>query len=354
MPASTLAHLAELPDAAVTLNSRRGFLHDSTQNEHLADLVRHCPEDVGVAGEAIVLWADHVTPIPRPDGRVTLQLHAPQCVNGFQTLAVIARLNRERDLPPRHLDRARPRIEIHTGSAADLARLKRLFHESSLYMNPACPQDNLSLCNELPRIREEYKKEDITVDWRRGIVTGPHAAGHGITTIFRSLACFHPSNTSALAHQVATEEGLSTVWSNILGPAYRSLINEGVHAFGIQRAVESYDIARRELSGLNNSALMGHKLLIKYVTGLIVWVSARRLPLTEMHADPNSLYGWHTDAHADAFRRIVRTAAIDVIDAYVTLYPKQAGQRRWNYQGNADTHGTWQAIADHLHRTRKL
>lgn len=348
VPASALAHLAQPPDAAVTLDSKRGFLHDSPRNQRLADLLRERPEDYGVAGEAIVLWADHITSISRWDGRITLQLHGVRCVNGFQSLSVIACVNCEQDLAPGHLDRARPRVEIHTGFTDDLARLLRLFHESQNYMNPLSPQDNLSLCDQLPRIRAEYRLDDMYFDWRRGVVAGPHTAGHDIAAVFRALACFHASKTPTLAHQIAMDEGLFAVWSDLQGPAYRALMHEGVHALGVQRAAVSYGVARETIAGLGDSALGGQKRLMKYIGDFVVWAAARSLPLGEMHGDPRGSHGWGDETGKEELRQAVRVTAVDAVTAYADLYPKKRGQQRWTYQGTADSYGAWRTIADHL------
>ncbi|HZF89016.1 AIPR family protein [Streptomyces sp.] len=350
--ASALTHIAAKPDAATTLNATRGFLHDSDENRRLAEMLRHRPEDFGAAGEPIVLWARHIEVSRHPGSRITLHLHGPECVNGFQSLTTIAHCGRE--LEPARLDRAFARVDVVTGPEEDLARLRRLHYESRLYSNAVRPQDNLSRCAHLARIRAQYQDDGIDFDWRRGVVAGPHTGSYDIGMVFRALACFHGTAGPELIHRVGTDEGLDATWSDLDDRAYRALMNDGVQAVGVQRALETYSAALREIARLNNWSVAGHRHLIKYAPDLVIWTAARRLPLDELHRDGGGGFRWGTDEGNDAFRHMIRAAADELVAAYQVVSPKPSGPGRKNYKGEADRLDVWLKIVSRLPRLGKL
>ncbi|MEE1753584.1 hypothetical protein [Streptomyces sp. SP18CS02] len=315
--AEQLARLAERPDAAVTLRSRRGYLPDSPENQRLADLLRRRPEDFGAAGEPIVLGADHVNLRCAPgDWQPTLELHGAECLDGFQRLVVMAHALRE--LGPAHLGLARVRIEVVTGAERDRARL--LSYETHRYANAPSARDNLSRCPELGRVRAEYEREGGYFDPRRGVVAGPHPCAHGVADVFRALACFSTDRLPDLAHRVSTESGLHAVWSDIEGPEYRSLMNGTVHAWSVQRAVEAYDVARQVTRKLDTSSVKGHAHLIRYAPDLVAWAAGRSLPLRELHADGRGAPEWDQLIRG-AFAATVADTARRLVEAYRAIRP---------------------------------
>ncbi|MET8981379.1 hypothetical protein ABZX85_37860 [Streptomyces sp. NPDC004539] len=351
--ASALAHLAATPEAAAALNSLRGFLPDSPENRRLEVMLRERPEDFGAAGEPLVLWAEHIAPRVHPDNsRMTFQLEGLECVNGFQTLCLIARLALE--LPPGHLDRAFARIDIETGPPEEKKRLRRLHYESHLYANAIRPQDNLARCEHLARIAAQYRQDGIRFDCRRGIIAGPHLANdHGIATVFRALACLHPSSGPELIHTVRTPEGLDTVWADLDGTRYRSLIHGAVDALGVQRAVETYTTALEVIARSDTSSVRAHQHLVRYAPDLIVWAAGRRLPLHELHVNGRHPFNWGAVKQDEGFHRTVKAVVKDAVDAYAAMYPKD-GSRQRKYKDELERFDVWSAIAEQLSRWARL
>ncbi len=351
VPVSALAHLADGPAAERALPSKRLFLQDTAENQRLAELLRDRPEDFGRAGEPIVLWAAHLAALRRPGDRITLQLHKAHCVNGYQSLVTIARVMRE--VAPGHLDRACARVEIYGGGPEELSRLQRLFHDSPLYANALLPQDDLVRCPDLARIADEYAKDRVVFDPRRGIISGPHTRSHDIGDVFRALACFHPAPTPAPAHMVSTGPGLDATWSDRGGAAYRELMNEDVRALGVQRAVEAYVVARQVVDDLARGVVREHALLMRHAPDLIVWTAARALPLEQLHSDGAYVFaGWSAE-HRRSFSQAVGTQAEILVSAYRELYPKpDTGRKR--YQGEVDRLDVWLTLVDRLRRVGVL
>ncbi|WP_053112369.1 hypothetical protein [Kitasatospora sp. MY 5-36] len=237
--AAELAALADMPDAAFVLGSRRGYLSDSQVNQAFANALRERPEDVGFFGAPIVLSSR--SPHWEPGwggGSGLLGFAGVQCFDGFQRLVTMAHLARE--LPPGHLSRALLWVVVVTGE--DVDRGRELCDEVAHHINPLEPQDNLVRCPDLLRVQAEFRQEGGFFDPRRGIVSGPHPVGFTPADVFRSLAALSLAPRPYLSNQLQTVEGLNGLWSDITGPAYRSLVHEGLHAISIQRAVE----ARRE------------------------------------------------------------------------------------------------------------
>ena len=343
-PAATLAPLAARPDAAITLNSRRGYLSDSPENHLLERLLHDRPEDFGAEGTPIVLGADHIAAHRHTAGdRITLQVHGLECIDGFQRLVTIGHSRRGPESG--HLDRAFARVDLLTGTARERAR--RLHYESQLYANVARPQDNLSRCPHLARCGEQFEVEGTSFDCRRGIVAGPHSYGYDITTVFRALACLSLDPYPDLAHVLSTDEGLDSVWNDLEGPRYRAIVNPDVQAWSIQRAVETHDVVQQVLRGLTNSATTGHGHLIRYARPLIVWSAARRLPLHELHNGGRDAPDWHARIRSSAFRADVKATAHALVAAYRSVRPKENGQYK-QYKGEVERLDVWREIVDRM------
>ncbi|MFF6790728.1 hypothetical protein ACVW0K_003379 [Streptomyces filamentosus] len=353
VPLSALAHLADGPAAESALSSKRLYLQDSPENLRLAEMLRDRPEDFGGAGEPIVLWADHLAARHRrSDDRLILQLHGVHCVNGYQTLVTIARAGRTLGLA--HLDRAQVLVTLYGGGPEKLARLQRLSHESASYANPVQAQDNLGRCPHLTRIAGKYRAEGITFDFRRGVVDGPHVRAQDISAVYRGLACLHPAPEPLFAHDVSTEEGLNTVWSDLDGSTYRALLNEESTEIGVQRAAEAYTIARDTIDKVSRRMANGHGLLLRYAPDLVVWTAVRGMPLERLHSDgPYVFAGTSDEQHREFSARVGETAA-SLVAAYEELRPQRPGESRRTYKGEADRRDVWLALVERLRRTGAL
>ncbi|MEW2526544.1 hypothetical protein [Streptomyces sp. NPDC047071] len=349
IPAEELVSLADGPDAARILNARRGYLPDSAQNHRLALMLRERPKDFGASGAPILLGADHIALHPhRPDQRVTLELHGVECINGFQRLVTLNHGFCE--LQPGHLSRTRLRVEIVTGTTRELIR--RHHYDDHLYLNFAHPQDYLSQCPHLARIRGQFEKAGTHFDCRRGIAVGPHSRGHEITDVFRALACCAPGQSPELVHAVSTDTGLGMVWSDLTGPRYSRLINADVNAWSVERATTAYDTARQVLARLDTTKTTGHDHLIRYAPDLIVWAACGTLPLDGLHLDGRTAPHWDALINGDAFRNSVMAAARGLITAYKAARPRQTGEQR-PYKGEADRLDVWQEIVNRVRWLRE-
>lgn len=348
IPADVLLSLAEGPDAARVLNSRRGYLPDSAQNHRLALMLRDRPKDFGAGGTPILFGADHIGLHPRPDQRITLELHGLECIDGFQRLVILNHAFRE--LRPDHLSHTQLRVEIVTGAAREQAR--RQHHDDHLYLNSAHPRDNLSRCAHLTRIRDQFGEAGTHFDYRRGIVAGPHSCGRDVSDVFRALACCAPGRSPVLAHAVSTNTGLDAVWSDLSGSYYAHLINADVHAWSVERATAAYNTARQVLARLDTTSLTGHDHLIRYAPHLIIWAACGTLPLDGLHLDGRTAPRWDTLIDSDAFRNNVKATAHSLISAYKAAHPRQSGERQ-PYKGEADPLDVWQEIVDQVRWLRE-
>lgn len=333
-----LASLAQ--DIALSQSARRGYLPDSEENRRLTEVLVHHPEDFGVAGEPIVLGADHLTLYRAAgDSRITLEIHGVECLNGFQRLALLLHAFFDRDLSPGHLDRVHARVEIVTGD--ERAQARRLSYETQRSTNPAIPQDNLSRCLELARIRAEYAAEGRSLDWRRGIVADPHSRGHRVADIFRGLACLSTERLPQLANLLSTATGLDCVWSDLDGDTYRRLMNASVHAIGVQRAVETYELARQLTQRLDVPSLKGHEHLVRYAPDLVIWAAARQLPLHELHVGGRHGPPWDEHIEVAAFEATVRERAATLVDACRAVRPAST-----RFKGEVERLDVWLAIIE--------
>ncbi|MGD6740634.1 hypothetical protein ACOKM3_02185 [Streptomyces sp. BH106] len=347
--ADELVSLAEGPDAARDLNSRRGYLPDSQQNRRFAWMLRDRPEDFGASGTPILMGADYLGFHPhRPDRRVTLELHGMECIDGFQRLVILNHAFRE--LRQGHLSRTRLRVEIVTGAAREQAR--RQHHDDHLYLNSAHPRDNLSRCIHLTRIRDQFAGAGTHFDYRRGVVAGPHSCGYDVADVFRALACCTPGRSPVLAHALSTDSGLGTVWSDLADPYYVNLMNADVHAWSVERATAAYTAARQVLARLDTTTLTGHDHLIRYAPDLIIWAACGTLPLHGLHLSGRTAPRWDTLIDCDAFRNTVEAAATSLVSAYKAARPRRPSERR-PYKGEGDQLDVWWEIVDRVRWLRE-
>ncbi|RGD61734.1 hypothetical protein DR950_31880 [Kitasatospora xanthocidica] len=287
--AAELAALADMPDAAFVLGSRRGYLSDSQVNQAFANALRERPEDVGFFGAPIVLSSR--SPHWEPGwggGSGLLGFAGVQCFDGFQRLVTMAHLARE--LPPGHLSRALLWVVVVTGE--DVDRGRELCDEVAHHINRLEPQDNLVRCPDLLRVQAEFRQEGGFFDPRRGIVSGPHPVGFTPADVFRSLAALSLAPRPHLSNQLQTVEGLNGLWSDITGPAYRSLVHEGLHAISIQRAVEARGETQKVIARMLKRNSKGCWKLLEYAPELVTWTACRALPLETLHDGSRTSPNW--------------------------------------------------------------
>ncbi|WP_316527184.1 hypothetical protein [Kitasatospora brasiliensis] len=110
--------------------------------------------------------------------------------------------------------------------------------------------------------------------------------------MFRSPAALSPPPSPQLSNQLQTDEGLDVLWSDTTGPACRGLVHEGLHAIGIQRAVE----ARRETGKVISRILKQHDKgcfkLLEYAPEPVTWAACRSLPLETLHDGSRTSPKW--------------------------------------------------------------
>ncbi|MFF0415152.1 hypothetical protein ACFYUY_32520 [Kitasatospora sp. NPDC004745] len=190
--ATELMALADMPDTAVVLGSRRGHRSESAVNRDFAATLRLRPEEAGVVGSPVVLGVESLHREPgRRGGEGRLGLAGVQCIEGFQRLVTIAHLARE--LPPEVPARAVLRVAIVAGEDRD--RIRELCDEAAHRLDPLVPRDDLARCPRLLVVREESQKEGGYVDPRRGILAGPHPVGW--TDLIHDRL---PAETDRIAH----------------------------------------------------------------------------------------------------------------------------------------------------------
>ncbi|MFD7904429.1 hypothetical protein ACFV4G_19545 [Kitasatospora sp. NPDC059747] len=148
--AIALAALAAMPDAAIALRSRRGYLPESPGNQALAEMLRRRPQDFGLVGGPIVLGAESLQwEADRVRGGGRLWVSGLECYDGFQRLVIMAHVARE--LPPPELVKAVLWVVVVTGE--DRRRTRDLCDTADRCVSPAVPQDNLGSCPHLRAVR---------------------------------------------------------------------------------------------------------------------------------------------------------------------------------------------------------
>ncbi|MEU3567560.1 hypothetical protein AB0E96_03880 [Kitasatospora sp. NPDC036755] len=333
--ASELAALAAMPDAASVLKSRRGYLPESPVNQAFARTLRERPEDVGAFGPPIVLASrsPHWEP-DRAGGSGLLGLDGVQCFDGFQRLVTMAHLFRE--LPPGHLDRAVLWVVVVTGK--DIDRARELCDESAHHVNLPEPQDNLARCPHLLRVQAEFRREGGYFDPRRGIVSGPHPVGFTPADVFRSLAALSTARRPQLSNQLQTPEGLNALWSDITGPAYRSLVHEDLHEISVQRAVEARRETQTAIARMLKRDSRAHWKLLEYAPELVTWAACRALPLETLH--DGSAPEW-----MDLIRDVLPLETERVAHLLVATYARLRGSDR-TFKSTAPGLDLWLRLVD--------
>lgn len=133
--------------------------------------------------------------------------------------------------------------------------------------------------------------------------------------VTRALACAAESPWPTLAHQVSTLEGLHAQWADVDGHDYRSLINEGVHACGVQRAAEAREDALKVIQRLCSSSPTGHAHLLKCAPELVAWAACRKLPVDQLHRSDRKAKDWSSEVHGP-FPGVVAKVARDLVARY--------------------------------------
>nr|BFD93681.1 hypothetical protein KitaXyl93_50410 [Kitasatospora sp. Xyl93] len=330
--ANELAVLAERPDAADVLGARRGYLPDSAVNRSFADVLRERPEEAGIFGPPVVLSARSLYWDPdRTGGAGRLGLVGVRCVNGFQRIVEAAHQSRE--LSPEELGKALLWVAVVDEEDAD--RVREVCDRAAHSFNPFEPQDNLALCPHLLRAKEEFRKEGSYFDPRRGVVSGPHPVGFTPADVFRALAALSPAPHPDLSNQLQTPDGLNALWSDMSGRAYRSLVNEGLHAIGIQRAVEARRETQRMIARMLKRNSKGHWKLLEYAPELVTWTACRMLPLETLHDGGRTSPKWTDLIHRDLPGETERVSHL-----LVASYARLHGSDR-TFKSTAPTLGLW-------------
>lgn len=281
VPASQLAELGEALDAAEQLGARREFLEGSAQNLERKQVMRERPEAFGVVGR-VVLGADNVFWVPdgtRSSG--TLDLLRPECIDGYQQIALIARLTNE--LSRQHLDRAVLDVRILTGSARELARSE--YDRAHLYCNPTEPQDLLVRHPIMLKLVKQFSNDQRHFKLRRGDRRGPHREGYSIGEATTALALFSHEAHPDLAYRTLEDRGRQEIWRDPSGRAFRTLFNDRTQATGVRIAITF----RRSILDVMEEMLRirsaHHWHLLEDAPDLVVWAVARQLPIDWLHCD---------------------------------------------------------------------
>ncbi|MFF3073053.1 hypothetical protein [Kitasatospora sp. NPDC057936] len=317
--AIALASLAAMPDAAIALRSRRGYLPESPGNQALAEMLRRRPQDFGLVGGPIVLGAESLQwEADRVRGGGRLWVSGLECYDGFQRLVIMAHVARE--LPPPELVKAVLWVVVVTGE--DRRRTRDLCDTADRCVSPAVPQDNLGSCPHLRAVREEFAAEGSYFDTRRGVVSGPHPVGFTIADVFRSLAALSRGSSPRLSNRLQTDEGLDALWSDLGSDAYRSIVHEDVHAISVQRAVEARREAQKALARLRKRHSTGHYKLLEYAPELVIWGACRMLPRATLHDGGRNSPRWTEIIHGQLPAETERVAHL-----LVASYERRRGAK---------------------------
>ncbi|MEU2672922.1 hypothetical protein ABZ622_29510 [Streptomyces sp. NPDC007164] len=281
VPASQLVGLGEALDAAEQLRARREFLEGSAQNLEREQVMRERPEAFGVVGR-VVLGADNV--FWAPDGTRssgTLDLLGPECIDGYQQIALIARLATE--LSPEYLDRAVLDVRILTGSARELARSE--YDRAHLYCNLTEPQDLLVRHPIMLRLVKQFSNDQCHFKLRRGERRGPHREGYSIGEATTALALFSQEPHPDLAHHTLEDKGRQEIWQNPSGQAFHTLFNERTQATGVRIAITFRRSVLDVLEEMLRHRSAHHWHLLEDAPDLVVWAVSRQLPIDWLHYD---------------------------------------------------------------------
>ncbi|MFF0439194.1 hypothetical protein ACFYST_07675 [Kitasatospora sp. NPDC004614] len=281
VPAGQLAGLGGAVDAAERLGARRELLV-SPQNAARAHLLRECPELFGIVGR-VVLGVDERLWRAEPDwGGCSVELSGIECIDGFQTLGLLARGAGE--LSVEHLDRAVLDVRIVSGAARALARVAH--DEAHRHHNPTAAQDLLLRQPVMRRLVGQFERDGIPFRLRRGERRGPSREGYGVDEATTALAFFLAGGEPALAFQTLTPEGREEIWRDPSGPKFRALFGPHTEATGVRIAITFRRAVLRELEGLFGERSANHWHLLADAPDLVVWAVARELPLGALHRDP--------------------------------------------------------------------
>ncbi|MFB7472945.1 hypothetical protein [Kitasatospora sp. NPDC056184] len=281
VPAVQLVGLAEALDSAERLGTRREFLADSAQNREMEKVLRERPEAFGVTGR-MVLGADNVFWVPdgtRSSG--TLDLLGPECIDGYQRMALVSRLAAE--LSVEHLDRAVVDVRIVTGSTRELARSE--YDRAHLYCNPTEPQDLLVRHPVMLRLIKQFSDDQCNFRLRRGYQRGPRREGYSIGEATTALALFSHEADPDLAHRTLENEGRQEIWRYPSSQAFRTLFNDHTQATGVRIAITFRRAILGVLEEMLRTRSAHHWHLLEDAPDLMVWAVARQLPFDRLHCD---------------------------------------------------------------------
>ncbi len=280
VPASQLAELAGPVDAAERLGARRELLA-SPQNAGRAQLLRECPELFGIVGR-VVLGVDEL--LWRAElgwGGCSVDLSGIECIDGFQTIGLIAR--GAADLSTEHLDRAVLDVRIVSGAARELARAAH--DHAHRHHNPTVAQDLLLRHPVMRRLVRQFESDGIPFRLRRGERRGPSRGGYAVDEATTALALFSAGEGPALAFQTLTPEGREEIWRDPSGSKFRALFGAETEATGVRIAIMFRRAILEELEEMLRERSAHHWHLLADAPDLVVWAVARELPLAELHRD---------------------------------------------------------------------
>ncbi|MER8042489.1 hypothetical protein [Streptomyces sp. NPDC094032] len=323
VPAGQLVGLGEALDAAERLGARREFLEGSAQNRERERVLRERPEALSVLGQ-VVLGAGSVFWVPdgtRSSG--TLDLFGLECIDGFQLLALIARL--AATLTLEHLNQAVLDVRIFTGAARELARGE--YDRAHLYCNPAEPQDLLVRHPIMIKLVKQFANDQLHFKLRRGERRGPHRAGYSIGEATTALALFSREAHPDLAHRTLEDKGRQEIWRDPSGPAFRTLFNDRTQATGIRIAITFRRSILDVLEEMLRARSAHHWHLLEDAPDLVVWAVSRRLPIDWLHCSQRDPAAPQWEKILDEVPALTRESAESLVHAYEQLRPNRVYKR---------------------------
>ncbi|MEV7776831.1 hypothetical protein [Kitasatospora sp. NPDC088351] len=319
VPAGQLVGLGEAFDAAERLAARRDFLAGSPQNLERERVLRERPEDYGVVGR-LMLGAENVLWVPdgsRTSG--TVQLLGPECTDGYQRIALVARL--ATDLSPAHLDRAVLDVRIVTGPAREQARAEH--DRAYLYHHPTTAQDLLTREPVMCRLVKQFDRDRLYFRLHRGERRGPHRTGYSVDEATTALALFSCDALPALGHLALDESGREEIWWEPSAPAFRALFNQKTQATGVRIAIMIRRTVHRVLAEMSRVRSDRHWHLLEDAPDLVVWAVARNLPIDRLHDDERApdAPAWES-IHDHEVPELTRRTAERMVKGYLKVRPK--------------------------------
>ncbi|MFF3110813.1 hypothetical protein ACFVSN_16665 [Kitasatospora sp. NPDC057904] len=243
-------------------------------------VLRERPDAFGVTGR-VVLGADNVFWVPdgtRSSG--TLDLLGPECIDGYQRMALVSRLAAE--LSVEHLDRAVLDVRIVTGSTRELARSE--YDCAHLYCNPTEPQDLLVRHPVMLRLVRQFSDDQCNFRIRRGEQRGPRREGYSIGEATTAHALFSHKADPDLAHRTLEDEGRQ----DLAEPVQPRVPHSVQRPHPSDRRPYRHHVPRLILGVLEQmlrARSAHHWHLPEDAPDLMIWAVARQLSFDRLHCD---------------------------------------------------------------------